>query len=283
MNKTFTTVSVLLLVLVIGGYWLYSPHLLMKKANTSGSTENAEPVEAPLIAALINAETDERARVAVAARPPSMLVTPLLDAVGAGDVTKVRELLEAGANPDDPTAARMPLFQAIMSRVDGNSFRCNLPIVQLLLKHGANPNRADPYLGTIPLIEAFGIGDLKCAEIIHAAGAPADTRTADGYSILHVAVGAAARSGDMSLIDTALSWGVPKDAQRADGSTALHDAVDVRSDRAVKALLDRGFDPCIKDKAGGTPLHLAENLYSGRTGPNDKEILSVLRAATNCK
>ena len=283
MSKTVPMVCVLFLFLLIGIYYLYGANSPVKNAIRLRADQTAAQSDVPHIVALINAETDEKAREAVAARPPSMLVTPLLAAVGAGNVEKVRELLEAGANPDDPTAARMPLFEVIYSRGDGYTFRCNLPIVELLLKHGANPNRPDPYLGKVPLIEAFGIGDLKCAEALRAAGARADTRTVDGYTILHVAVGAAARSGDMSLIDTALIWGVPKDAQRADGSTALHEAVTARSDRVIKALLDRGFDPCIRRKMGHTPLEMAINIFHDTDLPNYEAILNLLRPATKCQ
>ncbi len=208
-------------------------------------------------------------------------MTPLLSAVSAGDVEKVRQLLESGSNPDDPTAAMSPLVLATMSR-GGYKSGCKLPIVQLLLKHGANPNRPDTVLGTLPLLQAFGIGDMKCAEIIRAAGAPADTRGAGGENILHNAVRAAATSGDMSPIDVALSWGIAKDIQLQDGSTALHEAVRHGSDKTVKALLDRGVNPCIKNLIGQTPLDEAVNLSSDRPGPHGLEIISIFRAATKC-
>src|SRR5579863_10155600 len=87
-----------------------------------------------------------------------MKVTPLLAAVATRNIEQVRTLLEHGANPDDPTAGRSPLIQAITLQ-SGRVLHCHLPIVRLLLEHGADPNRPDPNIGAFPLMDAFAIGD----------------------------------------------------------------------------------------------------------------------------
>jgi hypothetical protein len=89
-------------------------------------------------------------------------VTPLLAAVASLDEVRVRTLLQAGANPDDPLAARSPLVQAItrFNPAKGRELFCSIGIVKALLDHGADPNRADPTIGSLPLEDAFGVGDL---------------------------------------------------------------------------------------------------------------------------
>jgi ankyrin repeat protein len=174
-------------------------------------------------------------------------VTPLLVAVAAGDVEQVRVLLSEGAKPDDPAAGRSPLIQAITLR-DGHAMRCDLPIVRLLLEHGADPNRPDARIGSLPLLTAFAVGNIECAQALRNAGAPVNSRDSGGHTILFSAVGTASRSGDMSLIDVALKWGIDKNDQSADGFTALHYAVWNQSPAVVKALLQRGVDPCVKNQ-----------------------------------
>ena len=229
---------------------------------------------------LLSNEIDVRPTNRSEATMDQLRVTPLLAAVGARDVEKVQKLLESGINPDDPRAGRSPLIQAIMSR-GKTRVECDLPIVRLLLTHGADPNRADPNLGMLPLFQAFAIGDLECAKILRAAGAQPDMRGMGGSTILYYAVDAAAQTGDLSLVDVALSWGIDKNVQLENGETALYEVVDIRGAKILQALLDRGFDPCIKTKRGKTPLDNAMNIY--REGSQtEKEILSILRSATKC-
>lgn len=203
-------------------------------------------------------------------------VTPLLAAVGAGDIEKVRALLDGGAQPDDPAAGRLPLLQAITLR-NGSAMQCNLPIVRLLLAHGADPRRVDTRTGSVPLLTAFAVGDIGCAEALRDAGAPADSRDSGGHTILSSAVGAASRSGDMAILDVAISWGIDRNDRSGDGYTALHEAVRIQSLRVVQALLDRGVDPCIKNNIGQTPLSMAVNLR------RDPTMIKTLSIATRCK
>jgi hypothetical protein len=207
--------------------------------------------------------------------PKQWRVTPLLAAVGAGDIEQVKVLLEHGANPDDPAAGRSPLIQAI-TRPNGKAMRCSLPIVHLLLDHGADPNRADPGIGSLPLLTAFANGDVECALALREAGAPADSRDSGGHTILHSSVGAAARSGDMTILDAAIGWGIDKNDRAEDGYTALHEAVRVQSVEVIQALLNRGSDPCVKNKIGQTPLAMAINLH------RDRAIINALSGATHC-
>jgi cyclin-dependent kinase inhibitor 2B len=203
-------------------------------------------------------------------------VTALLAAVGSGDETRVRALLEAGAEPDDPLAARSPLVTAITSfnPTKGRELFCNTGIVRALLRHGADPNRADPMIGSLPLEDAFAVGDLDCAKIIRNAGGRIDLPDT-AYKILAGAVDAAARTRNMAVIDLAISWGIDPNTRGPDGSTALHQAVWDNSAVVSKALLSRGVNPCIRNRIPQTPLDMARNLHRS-------EVIDLLVRTTHC-
>jgi ankyrin repeat protein len=193
-------------------------------------------------------------------------VSPLLAAVGGGNEALVRRLLESGAVPDQPTSARSTLIQAITSFGPGArpTFACNQPIVKLLLDHGADPNRPDPVLNSLPLLTAFDIGDVECARLIRAAGGKPDGREKGGRTLLMAATGAAARRHDTAILNIAISWGSGPNDQDQQGSTALHQAVMDNSADVAKALLERGADPCLRNSISQTPLDMAINLSRSR-------------------
>jgi ankyrin repeat protein len=85
-----------------------------------------------------------RASAADPSRFPSQSDDPLpLDrAIYAGDVGRVRQLLEAGANPNARWQGgdRLPLQDALESHLFGYRIGDPIEIVRLLLTHGADPN-----------------------------------------------------------------------------------------------------------------------------------------------
>lgn len=207
-----------------------------------------------------------------------LVVTPLLTAVGAADVVVVQRLLESGADPDDPTASRSPLVQAITSLRTGDqpALVCNVSIVQELLKHGANPNRADPGIAALPLQAAFDVGSIECIRLLLDAGARADLPEPDGRTALIAAVGAASRLGDMSLLDEALRLEVDINERTKNGWTALHEAVRVNSISVVNYLLAKGADVCVLNDIEQTPLQMAINLE------RDRLLVEALRGGADC-
>jgi ankyrin repeat protein len=206
-------------------------------------------------------------------------VSPLLAAVGAGDETLVRRLLEAGVVPDQPANARSTLIQAMTTlRVGPKPYlACNRAIVKLLLDHGADPNRPDPVIDSLPLLTAFDVGDMECARLIRMAGGNPGKPEKGGRTILMAAADAAARKHEIALIDNAISWGGNVNGQDQNGTTALHVAVDANSAEVAKALLERGADPCLRNGISQTPLHMAVNLH------RSPDLIEILRKATQCK
>jgi uncharacterized protein len=204
-------------------------------------------------------------------------VTPLLAAVGSGDEARVRALLQAGAQPDDPTSPRSPLVQAVTSFRGSGTLYCNIPIVRLLLSHGADPNRRDQQIGALPLLTAFGVGDLECARTIRDAGGRPDMREDGGRTILLSAVIGASNTANVGLLDAAIKWGIDVNDRATDGSTALHEAVRIQSADIATALLERGADPCLKNNIGQTPLAMALNLH------RPPQLVDLLRRVTRCE
>jgi ankyrin repeat protein len=100
---------------------------------------------------------------------PAFSETALLKAAAHGQAETVALLLEAGANPH---ARRFTGDTPLMSAVCTDS----LETVRLLLEHGANVNAADKY-GETALMNAAAAGELDNAKLLLEAGADANART----------------------------------------------------------------------------------------------------------
>nr|CAL38269.1 hypothetical protein [synthetic construct] len=96
----------------------------------------------------------------------------LASAAARGLVEKVRQLLEAGADPNGVTRFGRRAIQVMMM----GSAR----VAELLLLHGAEPNCADPATLTRPVHDAAREGFLDTLVVLHRAGARLDVRDAWG-------------------------------------------------------------------------------------------------------
>ncbi|MCS0539225.1 ankyrin repeat domain-containing protein [Aeromonas veronii] len=65
---------------------------------------------------------------------------------------------------------------------------------------------------------------------------------------------AAARSGEVSVLNEFVKAGFPIDERNEQSYTALMIAAYQGQSEAVKSLLERGADPCLRDKRGHTAL-----------------------------
>ncbi|XP_036897659.1 cyclin-dependent kinase 4 inhibitor B [Sturnira hondurensis] len=96
----------------------------------------------------------------------------LTSAAARGQVETVRQLLEAGADPNGVNCfGRRPIQVMMMGSTH---------IAELLLLHGADPNCADPATLTRPVHDAAREGFLDTLVALHRAGARLDVRDAWG-------------------------------------------------------------------------------------------------------
>jgi ankyrin repeat protein len=220
-------------------------------------------------------------------RPDGVL--PIHQAVGSGDLSRVRQLLATGgANPNAlDRYGWTPLHRAVDQG--------NAAMVELLLKCGADPDAqggpegpplhsaiiwghravihkliaagADVNLrNTTPETFYRGMTPLQCVleyapsiwkdemvRMLLAEGANPDIPTDTGDTPLH----RTARDGLLEVTKTFIMHGVNVDAQDAKGSTPLHYAAWGNRVEMVTFLLDHGADIDRADQVGDTPSHIA--------------------------
>ena len=147
----------------------------------------------------------------------------LRQAASAGDVAKVKALLDQGA---DVNAANQYGGTALAFAAR----RGNAEMVKLLLERGADPNRKDNYYGFPPLLSALRTGDAEVAKLLLAKTAEVDFQT------LSLAVS----RGNGEVVKAVLDKGRFTPEQLSD---ALAVARQEGKDEAVKALEAAGAKP----------------------------------------
>lgn len=203
-------------------------------------------------------------------------ISPLLDAVNANDIARVKELLELGAQPDPPGVARSLLGSAI-HRIQDGRFVCATDIIRLLLDHGADPNRPDPRIRSYPLEDALEIGDMACAQLLREKGAKLEQNGGDSYKLMVSAVKGVVLTGNLKLLDLVIGWGVdPNAIDPKTGFYSLSQAVWDNNIKVAQALLDRGVNPCLRESDGSTPLDVARSLK------RSAGLISLLESVTQC-
>ncbi|XP_059580641.1 cyclin-dependent kinase 4 inhibitor B-like [Alligator mississippiensis] len=90
----------------------------------------------------------------------------LASAAARGDCAAVQALLEAGAAPDAQNSFGRTALQVVKLG--------HTPLVELLLRSGADPNRPDPATGSRPAHDAAREGFLDTLVALHRAGARLD-------------------------------------------------------------------------------------------------------------
>jgi ankyrin repeat protein len=166
--------------------------------------------------------------------------TPLHEAALSGNKDIVEDLLKAGAGVNAQNQwGHTPFYQAM------SSYRAPIKrdIVELLLKHGADVNKADKYYGTTPL---------------HWAASPL--------------IKAKNKKDDKIIAELLLNAGAKASINQRNkwGQTPLHVAAPSGNKEIVKLLLDAGADVNAVDNNGKTPLRLAAE--GGR-----KDVAELLR------
>ena len=178
---------------------------------------------------------------------------PLIDAVKAADIERVRTLIDEGADvqtaaPDGTT----PLHWAAHGR--------QVEITRLLLGAGAVANVANRY-GVRPLSLAAVTGDAPTVAALLEAGANPHTTLMEGETALMTA----ARAGNIEAVELLLDAGADVNAhEHWKGQTALMWAAAEGHAQVVPTLVAHGTDLAARSKRGFTAL-----LFAAREGRID--------------
>jgi ankyrin repeat protein len=150
----------------------------------------------------------------------TMKNVPLVEAVANNDLKAVRALMAQDADANVKSNVDVPvLFVAIR--------RESAPIVEALLKRGADPNVRDVETDRTPLLEALGQVDI--VKLLLAAGADVNAASRKGDDLLRgmTPLMLAALEGSEDLIQLLLDKGADVNAKAPDGATALALAKDI--------------------------------------------------------
>ena len=171
---------------------------------------------------------------------------PLVDAAKNGDVSAVRSLLKAGA---DPNQAAPDGSTAVHWAVGGN----HLAVLNALLDAGARPDAVTRYR-IAPLTLAAQNGNAAIVERLLDAGAHPDTVSGEGQTALM----SAARNGNAATVRALLKRGAQVGLTESfRGQTALMFAAGEGNTDAVRLLLELGASLQDRSKGGFTPLLFA--------------------------
>jgi len=175
--------------------------------------------------------------------------------MAADSPAKVRELLARGAKVN---AAAQSGHDALMVAA---LFRDNRETLATLLKAGATAKaRAKVRYGANPLSIATITGDVEMVRLLLDAGSDPNHvfRLLGQTPVTPLAL--AAQFDSAGLIYALVKGGARMDLTDPDGMTELAWAALVHKDASVRALLELGADPKVKDRFGLTPLEHAKGI-----------------------
>ncbi len=185
----------------------------------------------------------------------------LFEAINKHDAKKIESLLKKGADVNATTPKGiMPLHLASMIG--------DVEIVRILLKHGANPNKAvEPwdYKGLTPLLAALLANKPEVIEVLLKNGADPNAvieyRDYEGKTLLHVC----AMEGYKEIAEVLLKNGADPDkkclvkdkGKRVEDYSPIFEAIIKGRNDIGEILIEHGADVNLKRRNGWTPLHLA--------------------------
>lgn len=167
-------------------------------------------------------------------------------ALHTGNKEIVQQLIEYGVdiNGRDPqkNTPMQWLLQHHYARADA------LPLLKLLLKHGADIEKTRNDWGDTPLMSAAQADFASAVSLLLDAGANPQLKNYFDETPLHMAARHYTTASIIALVES----GAEIDAQDRHGQTALHIAAHRNRRDVVKTLLSYDADPDIRDKKGRT-------------------------------
>jgi len=181
----------------------------------------------------------------------------------------IQLLLERGADPN-VRMKEVPPIRRDFLRVTGSlswvdftgqtpfvtaALAGDVPVMKLLLSHGADPN-IPTYSGTTALMAAAGVNWVV------------DQTYDEGQAAL------------LDAVKLCVELGMDVNAVNSMGLTALHGAANRGSDEIIRYLVSQGARPDVADKEGRTPLMWAEGVFlathPARPKPKSIDLLKQL-------
>jgi ankyrin repeat protein len=171
-------------------------------------------------------------------------------AVEAGDLNRLRVLLQGGLDPNLRDASGQTALHRVAADLDDEPAPENLEIARLLLESAADVNAMDKDHHT-PLMLAAQGGSEDMTALFLKSGADPEIRDDEGRAALTHAVASPPRVGQL------LDHGARLESRDGRGRTALFWAVQRSSLKTVQVLLERGADVQAADDQGETALQVA--------------------------
>jgi ankyrin repeat protein len=249
-------------------------------------------------------------------------ITPLLIAITNNHPDVARLLIDRGANIKvTDWWGRTPLWAAVETRnmdVDNATFVNGvdrapfLPLIQVLLEKGADPNvrmkEVPPirrtflrttgslswvdFTGQTPFLTAALAGDVTVMQLLLKHGADPKIPTFEGTTALMAAAGVnwvvdqTYDEGPARLLEAVKlchDLGLDVNAVNSMGLTAVHGAANRGSDDIIRFLVEKGARLDVQDKEGRTPLTWAEGVFlathPGAPKPSSIELIKGLLGA----
>jgi ankyrin repeat protein len=241
--------------------------------------------------------------------------SPLMLAVQNGHYELAIALVDAGADPNDVRTGFTPLHMIPMVRrpdasdssdpapPDGAGSLSSAGFVREIVKRGANVNFRLPAgapkqpatwssvgsEGATPFLFAADRGDLALMRLLLELGADPLLPNFEGTTPLMAAAGvgtnepqeeAGEESEAVEAVKMLIELGADVNTVNKNGDTAMHGAAFNISPLVVKLLAERGADPQIwknANKAGGTPLFIAEGYISRLPRPDAATIEAITK------
>lgn len=246
---------------------------------------------------------------------PARVASPLSLAVQNGHFELAIALVDAGADPNDVRAGLTPLHMiAAVRKPDSSDISepaapigagrlSSADFVREIVKRGAKVNfqlpKGTPKLtntsssvgteGATPFLFAADRGDVPLMKLLLELGADPLLPNAEGTTPLLAAAGvgtnepqeeAGEESEALEAVKMLLDLGADVNTVDKNGDTAMHGAAYNITPLVVKLLAERGADPKIwskPNKAGGTPLFIAEGYISRLPRPDAPTIEAITR------
>lgn len=168
--------------------------------------------------------------------------TELFRVIKSGDVQKVKTILAAMPQilkEKERPGGNTPLIEAVK--------RCNLPMIQTILDHGADVNEPND-AGATPLMVAAYRGCDAAIPLLVKRGALINAHDSLGLTPLHLA------GGHPECVSILLRLGGDPRAKAKDGSLPIHFAASAQDPTSLRLLLKAGSSPNARDERGRTVL-----------------------------